>query len=141
MRWIVVLLLLWANEALAQITFQATVDRTSARVGDQVKLMLELKGAASGVPVPVMPSLTGLELAGGPFRSTELQVINGKMAGSTVYTYVLSAITPGMGNIGPSTLTFKKKQYSTKPITIQVASSGQPAPNAQAKGTTEDAFV
>ena len=84
MRWIVVLLLFWANGALAQTTFQATVDRTSARVGDQVKLMLEVKGAASGVPVPVMPSLTGLELAGGPFRSTELQIINGKMAGSTV---------------------------------------------------------
>ena len=140
MRWIIVLLLC-ANGALAQITFHATVDRTSARVGDQVKLMLEVKGAATGVPVPVMPSITGLELAGGPFRSTELQIINGRMAGSTVYTYVLRAAAPGTGKIGSSTLIFKKKRYSTKPIAVQIASSGQPVSGTKTKGKTEDAFV
>jgi hypothetical protein len=135
------LLVLWAASASAQIEFRATVDRNSARVGDQVKLILEVQGAASGVPVPVTPSLAGLELVGGPFRSSELQVINGKMTGSIKYTYILTAEAPGTGTIGPSTLTFRGKQYATRPIKVQIADTGSAAPQAAPPGETEDVFV
>ncbi len=135
------LLLLSASIAEAQIEFRASVDQMSVRVGEQVKLLLEVKGAASGVPVPVTPSLVGLELAGGPFRSTELQIINGRMIGSTTYTYVLRASTPGAGKIGASSLNFKGKQYATQPIEIQITGAGEPTTPGGPKGQTEDVFV
>lgn len=135
------LVLLWAGTAAAQIEFQATVDRASVRLGDQVKLMLEVKGVASGAPTPKLPSLTGFELVGGPFRSSELQVINGKMTGSITYTYVLRATTPGMGKIGPSTLTFRGRPYRTQPIKIQVADAGKPSDREAPKGEVKDVFV
>jgi hypothetical protein len=140
--WSILLILLFsASVAEAQIEFRASVDQTSVRVGEQLKLMLEVKGAASGVPAPVMPSLSGLELAGGPFRSTELQIINARMIGSTTYTYVLRASNPGAGKIGASTLTFKGKQYATQPIDIQITGAGEPSTPIAPKGQTEDVFV
>jgi hypothetical protein len=141
MPLILLILLLWAAPASAQIKFEATVDRNSARVGDQVKLILEVQGAASGVPVPVTPSFAGLDLVGGPFRSSELQVINGKMTGSIKYTYILRAETPGSGAIGPSTLTFRGKQYATRPIKIEIVDAGTTAPQGASSEKAEDVFV
>jgi hypothetical protein len=142
MRSIFLILLLFsASIAEAQLEFKASVEPTAARVGEQVKLLLVAKGAASGVQTPVMPSLSGLELVGGPFRSTELQVINGRMTGSTTYTYVLRASNPGTGKIGPSTLTFKGKQFATQPIEIQITDAGEPAKPTAPKGQSEDVFI
>ncbi len=141
MPLLVFILLLLANAVQGQILFQASVDQTQTRVGDQMQLTLEVKGAASGVPVPVLPSLSGFELAGGPFRSTSMQVVNGRMSGSTVYTYILRATSPGVGKIGASTLTFKGKQYATAPIQIQISEAAEPTPQSAPKSQTSDVFI
>jgi hypothetical protein len=141
MPFLLLILLLFTSAAQGQILFQATVDQTQVRVGDQVTLTLEAKGAASGVPVPVLPSLSGLEFVGGPFRSTSMQIVNGRMSGSTIYTYILRATTPGAGKIGASALTFKGKQYATAPIEIQISASAQATPQSAPKGQTNDVFI
>lgn len=141
MRWSLVILLFFASNALAQIEFNVSVDRTNVRVGDRIKLVLEIRGAASGVRTPVMPSLAGLEVVGGPSRSSELQIINGRMTGTTVYTYTLRTTTPGIGKIGPSTLTHRGKQYATKPITIKISDAGKVTAEGDTKRQTEDVFV
>ncbi|MFH1009633.1 MAG: BatD family protein [bacterium] len=141
MAFLVCIFLLFASAAHGQIEFRATVDRTQLRVGDQVKLTLEARGSASGIPQPAAPSLAGLEIAAGPFRSTELQILNGRMSGSTVYTYILRATTPGTGKIGPSTLTFKGKQFATQPIELQISDAAQPAPQTEQRGQTQDVFI
>jgi hypothetical protein len=84
--------------ALAQeITFKATVDRTSFAVGENVKLVLTLTNAQGRFSDP---DLGGLVVVQGPFESSAFNYINGRGSSTVSRTYLLTATQPGDYTIG-----------------------------------------
>jgi len=134
------LLLALSGSALAQERFTATVDRTTVRVGETITLTLTFEGA-SGVPTPELPSLGNLQLVGGPYTSTSMSIVNGRMSSTASFSYALRAKQPGSAQIGTASVAVKGKIYTTQPLHINVLASGARSPDAQKGGGSETADV
>jgi hypothetical protein len=81
-------------------TVRSEVDAQKVGVEDQVQLTITLEGSGGPDEVP-LPALTNLEVAGGPFQSTQISVVNGRMSQSRSYAYVLQPRAVGKAFIGP----------------------------------------
>ncbi|MBU0509582.1 BatD family protein [bacterium] len=128
--------------AYAQERFTATVDRTTLRVGESLQLMLVFEGAASGVSAPAMPPLENLQVAGGPFTSSSTSIVNGRVSSSASFTYVLRATREGPARIGGAQLIYKRKSYSSNPITLTVLpSTGGSVSSTDQTQETNDVFL
>ena len=110
------------------ITFEATVDKTQMAYEDVLRLSFRLAGGNIDLNVtPELPDLAqDFDILGGPNRSTEISIINGKPTSSLAIHYVLSPKTPGTLRIGSATLTYDNKTYTTEPITVEVVKGTLP---------------
>ncbi len=117
-----------ANVHAQDITFQATVDKTQMYFEDGLILSFALSG--SNIDLNISPELPDLkdnfDILRGPSRSTSISIINGRQSSSLSIQYVLSPKKTGTLEIGPATLTYAKKTYTTQPITIEVLKTAQP---------------
>ncbi len=111
----------------ADIRLSATVDRNVLTINDQLQLTLTIHGTQDTLP-PSFPSIDGFTLLYGPKISAETRVVNNIVSVSKGYTYILQPNAKGKFTIGPSTVEYKGKTYSSQPITVEVA---------HAKTTTE----
>lgn len=94
-----VLLLSPLPVAAAGFTVRSEVDARKIGVQDQLQLTVTIEG--SGGPEEVaIPALTNLEVTGGPFQSTQISVVNGRMSQSRSYTYVLQPRGVGKAEVG-----------------------------------------
>jgi hypothetical protein len=84
----------------AEFTVRSEVDARKIGVEDQLQLTITLEGSGGPEEIP-LPKLTNLELVGGPFQSTQISVVNGRMSQSRSYTYVLQPRRAGKAEIGP----------------------------------------
>ncbi|MFO0794807.1 MAG: BatD family protein [Candidatus Brocadiaceae bacterium] len=109
------------------IRLSATVDRNVITINDQLQLTLTIHGTHDTLP-PSFPTIDGFTLLYGPKISAETRVVNNTVSVSKGYTYVLQPNAKGKFTIGPSTVEYKGKTYSSQPITVEVA---------HAKTTTE----
>jgi hypothetical protein len=135
-------LLACALPAAAQERLTAMVDHNTLRVGENVTLTLEFSGATGGVPQPTFPELQKLQLAGGPYTSTNFSIVNGHASSTTSYSYSLRAIDAGTGRIGEAVLKFKNKEYRSNPITVNIISGGATATTGAGKGNESgDVFI
>ena len=123
-------LLAFAAPSLADERFTASVDHTTLRVGEMVTLTLEFSGAAGGVGTPTFPALDKLQLAGGPYTSTNFSLVNGQASSTTSYAYSLVAREAGTGKIGEAMVRYKGKEYRTNPISVNILASGAAAPSS-----------
>lgn len=105
----------WARAQ--EITFTASVDRTSIAVGDHLKLTLQLTNGQGSFS---NPDLGGLVVVNGPFESSNFQFINGRMSSSVSRTFVLTASAPGEYTIGPAQARVGGGTIQTDPIKIHV---------------------
>ena len=101
------------------------------------------------------PSFDSFYILAGPSTSSSssVEIINGKMTQTFnySYTYILEATTEGKFTIEPAKVTVAKKEYSTKPFTIEVVkgttnpssqnSQGQQSSQQAASQPTNDMFV
>lgn len=114
------------------ISLTATIDRNSLTLNDRLQLTLTIHGTQDTTP-PSFPSIDGFTLLFGPKISAETSIINGVVSVSKGYTYVLQPAAKGKFTIGPSTVEYKGKVYSSSPVTVEVAdiapSSGSQAPD------------
>ena len=82
------------------------------------------------------PSIEGFEVMAGPSRSrsTNMQLINGNFTRTetTTLTYVLQGFTEGIHTISAATATVKGRNYSTRPVTIEVVGGGSSGGGATA---------
>jgi hypothetical protein len=120
--WLLVLAV--AAPVAAQGQFTASVDHANLRVGETVNLTLTFDGASSGLGAPQLSSLGNLQVAGGPFTSTNVSIVNGRISSSASFTYALRALQAGHADIGPAKLTYKGKTYTTAPISLNVLAAG-----------------
>ena len=114
------------------ISLTATIDRNSLTLNDRLQLTLTIHGTQDTSP-PSFPGIDGFTLLFGPKISAETNIINGVVSVSKGYTYVLQPAAKGKFTIGPSTVEYKGKVYSSSPVTVEVVgaapSSGSQAPD------------
>lgn len=111
-----------ARKAAAQDgTFEASVDKNLAGVGDQFTLSLALKNAGVGSGKNLqLPDLSNFHIMAGPNQSSSVQFINGQVSSSVTYSYVLQPREIGKFTIGPASIEVGGKVYTTSPISVEV---------------------
>ncbi len=109
------------------IRLSAAVDRNILTINDQLQLTLTIHGTQDTLP-PSFPNIDGFTLLYGPKISAETRIVNNNVSVSKGYTYVLQPHANGKFTIGPSTVEYKGKTYSSQPVTVEVT---------HAKTTTE----
>src|SRR3990170_6376945 len=129
----VVIIIGGLNCAFAQeISLTATIDRNSLTVNDRLQLTLTIHGTQDTAP-PSFPRIDGFTLLFGPKISAETYIHNGVISVIKGYTYVLQPAAKGKFTIGPSTVEYKGKVYSSSPLTVEVvdtpSSSGSQTPD------------
>jgi hypothetical protein len=85
----------------ADYTIRSEVDAAKIGVEDQVQLTISLQG--EGPDSVEMPTLSNLAVAGGPYQSTQVSIVNGQMTRTQSWTYVLQPQGEGPAEIGPVT--------------------------------------
>jgi hypothetical protein len=127
MRVHLTLLLLLALTSLRaqEIVFKASVDRTSMATGEQLQLTVQLVNSRERFPAP---DLGGLVIVGGPFESSNISYVNGRMSSSLTRTWRLTATRPGTYTIGRTEVKVGGGVIATDPITVSV-SKGAAAPS------------
>ena len=86
----------------ASYTVRSEVDATRIGVEDQVQLTISLEGSEAPDTV-TLPALTNLAIAGGPFQSTQVSIVNGRMTQTRSWTYVLQPQREGRAEVGAVT--------------------------------------
>jgi hypothetical protein len=85
--------------ASAAFTVRSEVDARKIGVQDQIQLTITVEG--SGAPDEIaLPALTNLDAVGGPFQSTQVSIVNGRMSQSRSFTYVLQPRAVGKAEVG-----------------------------------------
>lgn len=117
-----------------EISINASVDRNSIGLNEQLMLQVNVTGSSSNIPEPKLPALADFN-AYSSGRSQNISIVNGKMSSSVNYRYALAPKTSGKFVIPPVTVEFGGKTFQTSPINIEVtAQSAAPAaaPQGQA---------
>lgn len=107
------------NTFAQDIRLTATVDQNILTVNDRLELTLTIHGTQDTSP-PSFPSIEGFTLVFGPNISAQTRIINGDVSVSKGFTYVLQPTAKGKFTIGPSTVEYEGKVYSSNPITVEV---------------------
>ncbi|HET7294683.1 MAG TPA: BatD family protein [Vicinamibacteria bacterium] len=95
------LLLVASASSAAAFTLRSEVDARKVGVEDQLQLTLTVEGGDAPDEVP-LPALSNLEVVGGPFTSTQVSIVNGRMSQSRSYTYALKPRAVGRAEVGPA---------------------------------------
>jgi hypothetical protein len=100
-RWLsaAALALLLVPAHAAAFTVRSEVDARKVGVQDRVQLTITIEGSDAPDQVP-LPALTNLQLVGGPFQSTQVSIVNGRMSQSRSFSYVLQPHVVGKAEIG-----------------------------------------
>jgi hypothetical protein len=85
--------------ASAEFTLRSEVDARKIGVQDQLQLTITVEGSAAPDEIP-LPALANLDVAAGPYQSSQVSIVNGRMSQSRSLTYVLQPRAPGKAEIG-----------------------------------------
>jgi hypothetical protein len=86
----------------ADYSIRSEVDATKIGVEDQVQLTISLTGTG-GPDSIALPSLTNLTVVGGPYQSTQVSIVNGRMTQARSWTYALRPQAEGPAEVGAVT--------------------------------------
>lgn len=133
-----VLALVQPVTAQGDISFVASVDRTTLSLGETVNLDLVLQGTFQNSARPDLPPFEGLSVVSNS-QSSQFSMVNGVITSKVVYRYRLQAMREGEITIPIISIRVGGQTYHTDPIALQVGPStaqpsGQPTALAQPSG-------
>jgi len=103
------------------VQFEVTVDRNKIALGEALQLNLSFHGTQN-VPAPTIGTIDGFDARYlGP--STMVSIVNGVVTSSITHVYTLVSLKTGTFTIGPFSVDVHGKTLTSRPITIEVASS------------------
>ncbi len=117
---VVLALLAMAGTLRAETTVRAEVHAGKLGVDDELQLTLTIEGEANLAQEVAVPALRNLRVAGGPFLSTQVSIVNGAMSQQRVYTWVLQPAAVGKAEIGSFTVKLAGGDKTTEPIAVDV---------------------
>lgn len=124
MKWIIRSFIIFSLLHLLQVSYGQTIEVDVPEIvteGESFSLVYRLNdGEIEDLNIT---SFGGLEVIGGPNRSSSVSVINGKRSSQTSISYILLATRPGAFTIPAAIITVKGKKVGTRPVTVQVQKS------------------
>lgn len=119
--------------------FVSTVDKTTVGQYDRFQVYFTFNGGdVYSVQNFRPPSFQGFKVLSGPNQSTSMQFINGKVSGSITFSYILQPSNVGSFTIGPASIEFSGKTYTTTSLNVKVE-KGTPQQKAESNGGYTDA--
>lgn len=128
------LLALASSVRAADLTVEATVDRTTVPLDGQIVYTVTVRGGLRQVPDPELPDLSKdfTVYRGGTSRN--FQFINGQVSGSSSFSYTLVPRRQGAITIGKALLRAGGSTYESGVITVKVTASQGAAGSAPGRG-------
>ncbi len=83
----------------AEFTLRSEVDARRVGVEDQLQLTISVEGSGAPDEVP-LPALANLDVVAGPYQSSQISVVNGRMSQSRSLTWVLRPRAAGKAEVG-----------------------------------------
>jgi BatD DUF11 like domain len=99
----------------APFTLRSEVDAHKIGVQDPLQLTITVEGSNAPDEIP-LPPLVNLEVTAGPFQSSQISIVNGRMSQSRTLSYVLQPRAVGKAEIGA----VQAGGQSTAPIAVDV---------------------
>jgi hypothetical protein len=99
----------------AQFTLRSEVDAHRIGVQDPLQLTITVEGSGAPDEIP-LPPLVNLDVTAGPFQSSQISIVNGRMSQSRTQSYVLQPRAVGKAEIGA----VQAGGQSTAPIAVDV---------------------
>jgi hypothetical protein len=141
LKFLIIIIFISASSYLpdlfgSDIKITATVDRTTIGINQTFALEVELSGeGANKAGDPKLPEITDFAtFMGNSGTSTNMQIINGKMDLSTTYSFTFMATKVGKFTIPPVIINFNGQEYSSTPISIEIAQSTSRQPQTRQPG-------
>ncbi len=120
----------------AGIKFTASAQKNPVAAGEAFQLVYTIENADVKNFTP--PAFSGFQVLQGPFQSSNMSVVNGRMSQSISLTYVLQAAKEGKFNIGAATAITSQGTIESNGLTIDV-SKAAPASVGNAQGQQNNA--
>ena len=112
----------FARMSAQDVSFVASVDRSSIGLGEQFQITFTLSGgnpnAIRGFRAPDL-NKDFLTLAG-PNQSTSLQIVNGNYSSTVSYSYILQPRKMGKFSIPPATISYQGQEKKSNSVAIEV---------------------
>ncbi|MBI5595357.1 MAG: BatD family protein [Elusimicrobia bacterium] len=112
-------LMLLSAPARAAVSINASVNKTTVALNDQIVLTVTVSADASSLPEPEMPSLPRFNVHSAG-RSQSMTFINGRISNSAEYTFVLVPRLIGNAVIGPIGAHAGSQNAQTEPIAVTI---------------------
>jgi hypothetical protein len=101
--------------------FTATADRSLIGQFDRIQIYFTFDGVdINGVSNFRQSGFGGLKVLSGPNQSTSMQIANGNVSGSMVFSYIIQPTGIGEFIISAASVDYKGKTYHTDPLKIKV---------------------
>ncbi|HEY7924122.1 MAG TPA: BatD family protein [Vicinamibacteria bacterium] len=104
-----------AQDRNAPFTLRSEVDAHKIGVQDQLQLTITVEGSNAPDEIP-LPPLVNLDVTAGPFQSSQISIVNGRVSQSRTQSYVLQPRAAGKAEIGA----IQAGGQSTAPIAVDV---------------------
>jgi hypothetical protein len=99
------------------------VDDTEIRLSDVIKLTFSLENVQGSFEPP---TFADFRVVNGPFSSTSMQIINGKVSSTALYTYLISPKKEGELYIEEAYVKLQDTMINSAPVKITVSSASSP---------------
>jgi BatD DUF11 like domain len=101
--------------------FTATADRSLIGQFDRIQVYFTFDGVdVNGISNFRQSGFGGLKVLSGPNQSTSMQIINGSVSGSIIFSYIIQPAGMGEFTVGAASIDYKGKTYHTDPLKIKV---------------------
>jgi len=114
------------------ITFEITTDTNRIALGETMQLNLTLYGTQA-VSAPSITEIEGFKVRYlGP--STRMSIVNGKVSSSITHVYTLLPIQIGEFQIGPLSIKFNGREYTSNSVMVEVFKGALPRQRRRSAG-------
>src|SRR6056297_1338303 len=129
-KLLIILILIFATAAADDITISTSVNATNITLNDILSYSVTIEGTSkiSHLPKPEGKNFTVIN---GPFQSSNIQIINGKMTTKKTYTWQLQPQQEGELVINGFSVMLKNKKYSADRVVVNVSKARYSSGNQQ----------
>lgn len=113
----ITLIILASFNVLAEITFQASIDRTELKENEKAILTVKISGGTPSDPEIENSTDYDIRAVG---NSSEMEIVNGNITSSLSYSYAITPKKTGKINVKHVIFEIEGKKYSTNSIELKV---------------------
>lgn len=114
------------SRATDDVTVEVTLDRDTIGLDEQAILQVVVSGSVQNLPEPRIPTLPMLEVYS-QGRSSNVNIVNGRISASTTYRYMILPKKPGTFPIDQIAVVHNNKRFKGPPLRLTILNTGTSA--------------